>query len=109
MPQVQHTGREASVLAPHTAADHADDDIGIFQPPADEGRLKSVDAIEIGAEESKIAAAHALPLICQTLAQWPERQVEQRQKAIDVTPRTPHRPRANARVFRLEIARKNLF
>src|SRR4029077_7784072 len=51
VPQMQHAGREAPVLSLHASPDHADDDVGIFQTPADERGFKSVDAFEIGAPE----------------------------------------------------------
>src|SRR6185295_591326 len=36
VPQMQDTRCEAAVLAPNAGADHADNDIGILQTPADE-------------------------------------------------------------------------
>ena len=61
MPQMEHAGREAAVLAMHARADHADDDIGILQSPAGKGGVETIDPIEICAEEREVAAARALP------------------------------------------------
>src|SRR4051812_41526096 len=51
MPEMEHAGGETPVLALHAAADHANDDVGILQPPADERCFKSIDTVNIGAEE----------------------------------------------------------
>src|SRR2546423_2767142 len=109
VPEMQHAGREAPILALDAAADHADDDVGILQTPADEGGFKSVDSIEIGAEEGEIPTAHAVPLIRETLAQRSKRQAQQRQQAIDVAACAFHGPSAKTPAFGFEISCENAF
>src|SRR2546421_4691578 len=109
VPEMQHASREAPVLALDAAADHANDEIGVLQPPADEKHFEGINAIEVATEERKVAAAHAFPFVRESLAQARKRQAHQRQKAIDVATCTLHRPSADAPTFWLEIALENIF
>src|ERR1019366_8475819 len=52
MPQVQHAGCKAPVLTPHAAADEPNEEIGILQPPAGEGGIEAIDALEIISQAS---------------------------------------------------------
>src|SRR5450432_1029815 len=69
MPQVQHAGREASVLAPHAAAEEPNKEVGILASPAGELRIEAVDPLEIIAKAGHIAGAGALPAPAAELAQ----------------------------------------
>ena len=73
MPQVQHAGCKAPVLAPHAAADEPNEEIGILQPPAGEGRIEAIDPFEIISKASHIAAAGTLPAPPAELAQGTKR------------------------------------
>src|SRR5258708_27337910 len=84
MPQVQHAGREAPVLAPHAAADEPDEEVGILAPPAGERRIEAVDPFEIGAKACHIAAAGTQPAPPAELAQGTQRKPDQGRYAIDV-------------------------
>src|SRR5947208_12011257 len=106
---MQHAGGEPPVLTLHTAAHHADDNVGILQAPTDEAGLESVDAFEVSAVKGEVAAAHALPFAGETLAQGSKRQAYQRQHAIDVAARTLQGPGAEAPAFRFKIPGENIF
>src|SRR5579863_7205882 len=60
MPQVQHAGCKAPVLAPHAAAQKPDKEVGILQPPAGEGGIEAIDAFKIIAKTSHVAGAGTL-------------------------------------------------
>src|SRR5260370_35059435 len=86
MPQVQHAGCKAPVLAPHAAADEPNEKVGILAPPAGERRIEAVDPFEIVAKASHIAAAGALPAPPAKLAQGTKRKHEQGSDSIDRAP-----------------------
>src|SRR5580704_4718646 len=84
MPQMQHAGCKASVLAPHAAADEPNEQVGILAPPTGESRIEAVDPLEVLAKERHVAAARAHPALPAALAQRPQRQPDQRSDAIDL-------------------------
>ena len=61
MPQVQHAGCKAPVLAPHAAAQESNEEVGILKPPAGEGGIEAIDALKVIAKASHVAGAGTLP------------------------------------------------
>src|SRR5215467_1858849 len=102
MPQMQHAGREAAVLAQHAGADHADEDVGVLAAPTAERRIEAVDLVEIGAPERHVAAARATPAARAEIAQIAERQAEQRLQPVDPAPGALGDPAGKAPLLGLE-------
>src|SRR5581483_10898071 len=73
MPEMEHAGREAPVLAPHPGVDQPDCKVGILKAPAIEARIKAVDTIEVTPRVAKIACARPLPAPRPGFAQPAER------------------------------------
>ena len=85
MPQVQHAGREASILAARPGADEPDEQVGILEPPAGERRVEAVHSFEIIAKAGQIAGAGAPPGPPAELAQGTERQPDQGSDAVEIS------------------------
>src|SRR5262245_48525754 len=83
MPQMDDAGGEAPILAPQAAMQQADQQIGILAAPAAEAGVETVDPLEIGAPDGKIAGARAAPAPRLELAQRPERQPQHAGQPVD--------------------------
>ena len=70
------------------------DEIGILQPPAGISGIEAIDAVEIGASDGEIAGLRALPDFAAKFAQWPKRQMQDRQQPVDAAVQAlPDEPR----------------
>ena len=85
VPQVQHAGGEASVLAANAGTDQADENVGILAAPSGEGGVEAVDGLEVAAPERHVAAvARRATRVARRLRNGSERQREQRREPVEV-------------------------
>jgi len=83
MPQMQDAGGKPPVFAAQPGAQETNDEIGIFQSPADKGIVEAIDAVEVLARDRKIARLGAAPTDAVQLAQGPKGQMHGRCQTID--------------------------
>jgi hypothetical protein len=96
MPEMDHSGREISVLPPHACAEQPDQQIGILQSPAAIGRIEAIHSIEIAPPDSEVAGASAAPGGGSHFAARPYRERPQRRQAIDASLASQHKPGTQA-------------
>src|SRR5262249_1022655 len=83
MPQVQHGGAAAAVLAPDAVTDQAHKNIGVRAPPSSESGIEPVDRIEVAAPECHVAAARAPPAALIAAGRRPGSRQQQRSEPVD--------------------------
>src|SRR5262249_10072538 len=83
VPQVQHGGAAAAVLAPNAMTDHAYKDIGILAPPSGESGIEPVDRVEVAAPERHVAAARAAPAALTAAGRHAGSREQQRGEPVD--------------------------
>src|SRR5437016_2692113 len=92
MPQMQHAGRKAPILASRTAANEAHNDVGILSSPSVERGVETVDPNKVFAPNRKIGSASIPPIRPRGPPQNAERERCQRQQAIDLALNAPRYP-----------------
>src|SRR5262245_16451587 len=103
MPEMNDTGRKASILAAQAAMQQSDQQIGILAAPAGEASVEPIDPLEISAPNRKVAGARAAPMTGLELAQRPERQPQHRCHPIDAAAQALPDPAERAPSLRPEI------
>src|SRR5262249_8634700 len=83
VPKMKHTGGKSAVFATHTGPHQTYRQIGILKAPADKGIVEAIDEIEVAACDGEVASLCAAPTFFVQLPQWPKRQMQRRQQAID--------------------------
>src|SRR5512135_2974642 len=99
MPQMQDAGCEHAVLAAHAGMQQPHDKVGILLAPAVVVGIETIDAIEIGAPDRKIAGTRAAPRPLPKPSQRPERQTYQRRQPIDAATPAFHQPASKSPCF----------
>jgi hypothetical protein len=107
MPEMQHAGREISVLAAHVRMQEPYQQIGILTAPSVIIRIETIDAVEIISPDREIARTRMLPFAGTQFAQRPERQRQHRCKPVDIVAAAPADPGRKIPVFRLEMLRQD--
>src|SRR5262249_7649295 len=89
--------------ATQAAMQQSDQQVGILAAPTAEASIESVDPLEIGAPNRKIAGARPPPLTRPQLAQRPERQPQPRGQPIDGAAQALPHPAGCAPDFTLQV------
>src|SRR5205085_4532907 len=107
MPQMQHAGREVSILAAEPRMQETDQQIGIFETPAAESCVEAVHPVEIAPPDREIARTRPPPGTRSQLPQYPRRKWQQRREAVDLSPRPQRQPGAQAPALGLDRLRQD--
>src|SRR5262249_5512941 len=83
VPQMKHSGRKRTILAPDAGMKQANDDIRILFAPSAVVCIKAVDTVEVRPPDGEIARTRALPNPLADAAQRSKREVQQGGQAID--------------------------
>ena len=108
MPQMQHAGGKAPVLAPDAGADHADHDIGVLEPPAREGRLESVHAFEIARWKAKLPPRTPCHLLPKRLRSDPSRRRSSGSSRLMLPRARCRAPIGDCPMLRLKLVREDV-
>src|SRR6187200_2235934 len=101
MPQMQHAGGVAAILATHAGAKQANHQVGILAAPPAEVCVEAIDTIEISAPDSEIAAAGAGPVRRTQLAQRPDWKSQHRSQTVKAAVQPLRQPGCQPPGFRL--------